>query len=107
MSDQLQKLKKRLKSRAGETIGEVLVAVLISALALALLAGMVTATSRMVKKSRDSFTGTGSYVTKEYGLTAPSGAAGTVRMTVGGVPYDFSVTYAGETIGGKTVVSYR
>ena len=44
---------KRFKSRKGETITEVLVALLISALAIALLAGMMTASSNMINKSKD------------------------------------------------------
>ena len=42
---------KKLKSAAGETIGETLVALLISSLALMMLAGAVSAATRMITRS--------------------------------------------------------
>ena len=47
----MKKAWKKLQSTAGESIAETLVAVLIIALAMATLAGMITATMRMVKSS--------------------------------------------------------
>ncbi len=42
---------KKLHSRAGESIGETLVAVLISALALLILAGAISAATRVITRS--------------------------------------------------------
>ena len=44
----------KLKSRSGETISELLIALLISSLALTMLAGMITAASRIVRNSMKS-----------------------------------------------------
>ncbi len=44
----------KLKSRSGETISELLIALLVSSLALTLLAGMITAASRIVRNSMKS-----------------------------------------------------
>ncbi len=46
---------KKLRSRSGESIGETLVALLISTMGIMLLAGMITASTRMVIQSRDAF----------------------------------------------------
>ena len=48
----MKKLFQKLNSCRGESIGEVLVALLISALALVMLAGMISASSRMITKSK-------------------------------------------------------
>ena len=47
----IHRIKARLRSRAGESIAEVLVSLLISSLALVMLAGMISAAARMVKRS--------------------------------------------------------
>lgn len=54
----IKKLKSRLRSQKGESIAEVLVAVLLSAVALTMLATMISATSKMVIRSKT--------LTKEY-----------------------------------------
>ena len=48
----VKKLKARLKSQSGESIAEVLVAVLLSAIGLTMLALMISATTRMVIRSK-------------------------------------------------------
>ena len=48
----MKKLKSRLRSQKGESISEVLVAVLVSMVALTMLAMMITATTKMVIRSR-------------------------------------------------------
>ena len=103
---------KKLKSRAGESLGEVLISVLNAALAMALLAGMIASTVNLVKKSKDAFTN-GGYVTAENALASRSGTpggSGTMTFTYGsgvGDKTSYSVGYYTQTIGGKTVVSYR
>ncbi|MCR5294087.1 MAG: hypothetical protein K6E30_02775 [Lachnospiraceae bacterium] len=47
----MRRIKRKLKSSSGESIVEVLVALLISALALTMLAGMVTASQRIITRS--------------------------------------------------------
>ena len=49
----MKHIKKKLKSCAGESLAETLVAVLVIALALTMLAGMITATTNIVTKSRN------------------------------------------------------
>ena len=47
-------VRKRLVSRAGESLAEVLVALMISALGLMMLAGMISSSSSLVMKSKDT-----------------------------------------------------
>ena len=49
----MKRLIKKLNSQSGESIAETLFAVLVAAIALTMLAGMITATANMVKKSED------------------------------------------------------
>lgn len=49
----LKKMKARLKSLSGESIAEVLVAVMLSAIGLTMLALMISATTRMVIRSKN------------------------------------------------------
>jgi Rod binding domain-containing protein len=58
VTDMMKKLRSRLRSKKGESIAEVLVAVLLSAIGLTMLATMISATSKMVIRSRN--------LTKEY-----------------------------------------
>ncbi len=68
-------IRKRLRSRAGETITEVLVSVLIAALGMTLLAGMISAASKMITDSKKS---TETYVNAENILaTQPDSLEGT------------------------------
>lgn len=49
----MDKVWKKVQNCAGESIAETLIAVLIIALALTMLAGMITATSNMIKTSKE------------------------------------------------------
>ncbi len=49
-----KRMLEKLRSRRGDSIAEVLVAMLISAVALVLLASMITSSSRMIRRSRES-----------------------------------------------------
>jgi len=53
VTDVLKKMKARLKSLSGESIAEVLVAVMLSAIGLTMLALMISATTRMVIRSKN------------------------------------------------------
>ena len=105
---------RKLSSQRGETIAEVLVALLVSAMGMMMLAGMVFASGKMITKSRASMS---EYIGKENTLSARSGVgtAGTVSFTVNGDETrltdgsgsDLSVTYSRETLGNRTIISYR
>ena len=61
----LSSIGKKLKSRGGESLTEVLVSVLISAVALTMLASMISASTGMVKQSREKLD---DYYTNNNGL---------------------------------------
>lgn len=111
----------KLKSRSGETISELLIALLISSLALTMLAGMITASSRIVRNSMKSME---NYVEQENGIVSRSedGSPGTLTVSVtpkdGGEtarkltdedPYNYiSVTYYKTVAFGKVpVITYE
>jgi hypothetical protein len=73
----------KLKSRSGETISELLIALLISSLALTMLAGMITAASRIVRNSMKSME---NYVEQENGIVSRSdgGSPGTLTVRIDG-----------------------
>ena len=58
-------VRKRLVSRAGESLAEVLVALMISALGLMMLAGMISSSSSLVMKSKDTMR---DYIAAEAGM---------------------------------------
>ena len=62
----IKKIKNKLRSPAGESIGETLAALLIAALALTMLAGAVTASAKVVDRSRDTLD---AYYSAQEGLT--------------------------------------
>ena len=64
---------KKLKSAVGETIGETLVALLISSLALMMLAGAVSAATRMITRSQTTMD---AYYRANNALDARTGAPG-------------------------------
>ena len=88
-----QPIRKRLRSRVGETITEVLVSVLIAALGMTLLAGMISAASKMITDSKKS---TETYVNAENILaTQPDSLEGTdVHVDIG----NDTVTLSGDHI---------
>ena len=108
-------IRKRLHSRAGETITEVLVSVLIAALGMTLLAGMISAASKMITNSKKS---TETYVSAENILATQPDSVGTdVHVTIGddtvtlsrplsnaGSGTVYVVTY---TVDNSSVVSYK
>ena len=108
-------IQKRLRSRAGETIAEVLVSVLIAALGMALLAGMISAASKMITNSRKS---TETYVSAENILMTQPDSVGTDAPVVLGsdmVTLSQKLSNAGSetvpvntyTVKNSSVVSYK
>lgn len=113
----MDKIKNKLKSRAGESIAEVLVALLISSLALMMLAGLVSASARIVERSEGVVE---NYVSASNALVQHSGDGdgGTVTFKADGVPVNLTnddadaaktipVKYFKNTVlGNNTVTSY-
>ena len=105
---QVKIIKRKLSGRAGETIGEVLVALLISTLALMILAGMISATARIVRTSEEKM---GEYYTANAALetiVAPNASSDVVTVTVGETGIQMPVVYAvNDTFDSVKVVAYR
>jgi len=101
-----KKLRARLRSRAGESISEVLIALLISSLGLVLLAGMISASVRMLQRNEENMT---SYITGGNTLAAqPSqDKNGNVTLQYGSASNTVDVTYYETSVNGKTVISYK
>jgi hypothetical protein len=113
----------RLKDKKGETLMELLFAMLISSLGMIILAGMIVASTNIIKRGNEVLK---SYVTEENKIVAQdtvkeTGEAtfkisGTARMLT---DYDDSDTdsddsnqvsvsyYVNDKIGGKKVVTYK
>ena len=70
---------KKLRSRAGESLSETLVALLISSLALVMLAGAVTAATRVVTRSKDKMT---EYYAADADLATRAEADGSLTLTL-------------------------
>ena len=108
----LRKCFSRLRSSRGESIAETLIAVLIATTALTMLAGMITASSHMIMRSRTVMQ---EYYEKNMPLEEKGQAAdGTMTMTLtGSTPGEiqtetFDVLYfENDTIGSRHVISYR
>lgn len=104
----MKQIVNKLRSRAGETIGEVLVALLVSTLALMILAGMISATSGIVKTSETKIN---DYYEANAGLETFDGAQGSAKLTltVGSHTVDVSVIYKQNSTFGteRTVTAYR
>ena len=108
----------KLRGRAGETIAETLIALLISSLALLILAGAVSAGSRIILKAKKVVT---DYYAANEVIELQSGTAGgklyaaltaegniTVAKVSDGTMKD-PVTldyYLNDTLGGVSVISY-
>ena len=120
-----KKVLKKLKSRGGETIAEVLVALLISALGLTMLAGVISASGRIVLGSMDKM---GKYVSSENQIVSytagdpVSSSEGTATLSLkktDGSESAWKLTdqttdtaikvifYSTKVLGNKPVVSYR
>ena len=102
----MKRLILKVKSAAGESLAEVLVSLLIGALALLLLAGMITASSAMVKRSTESME---TYNEKENAAAEKAGTgSGTVVLKYNGRSESFRVKYDSfEAFGNKEVISYE
>ncbi len=112
----VKKLNRRLSGRGGESIAEVLIALLISSLGIVMLAAMITASARLLTKSRDSIE---RYVDAENRLAeqGSSSLSGTVTLQAqngsslrlkDGLGADIDVLYyLNDESGGDAVVSYR
>ena len=116
----MKKMRSRLRSQNGESISEVLVAVLVSMVALTMLALMITATTKMVIRSRTKMD---EYVKGSNELVEKDGAAlnGTASFYL--VKEDDSLTalrltdtsesniptryYVNASLGNVTVISYK
>lgn len=68
----------KLRSRIGESIGETLVSLLISALALTMLAGAITAATRVITQSKTKMS---EYYAGDSAMAAHSGGA-TISVTL-------------------------
>ena len=73
----MKQMWKRLRSRSGESLGETLVALLVATLALMLLAGMISAATRITLKSKSDFA---VYTNGENAIVEQNVASGTVSV---------------------------
>ena len=110
----------KLNSQDGESIGEVLVALLISSLALVMLASMITATTRIVTRSKKW---TNNYVSAsnvliDQGSSNPGTGAVSLKVKVDGVDTVIKLVddanksipvyyYTNSTISSTPVTVYR
>ena len=111
----------RLKDKKGETLMELLFAMLISSLGMIILAGMIVASTNIIKRGNEVLK---SYVTEENKIVAQDTVkrTGWATFKIGGTArkftdyddsdYDdrnqFSVSYyENNKIGGKKVVTYK
>ena len=70
---------KKLRSRAGETLTETLVALLISSLALLMLAGAVTAATRVITRSKDKMA---EYYAADAALAERASSKGSLTLSL-------------------------
>ena len=98
---------KKLRSRAGESLAETLAALLVSSLALLMLAGAISAASRVISASETKM---GEYYAADNALTEYGAKKGTVTVvlkeaeleqTFSDVPY-----YVNDTFGGNPTIMY-
>ncbi len=106
----------RLKDKKGETLMELLFAMLISSLGMIILAGMIVASTNIIKRGNEVLK---SYVTEENKIVAQDTASetetaafkisGTARKLTDYDDSDYvSVSYyENDKIGGKKVVTYK
>ena len=105
----------KIRSNAGETITETLVALLIAALALVMLAGVISAASRMVTASREKLNTYFESNNTMMEMTDPTGTA-TIDIKVDGgtgktikekVYYYSNSSLDGSGTGSDTVIAYK
>ena len=98
----------KLRNRAGESLSETLVALLISALALVMLAGAVTASTRIVNRSRDAMD---DYYDANNSMALMQSATGTTTITlkVSGTStaVDSATAYYYQNSLQNSIVAYR
>jgi hypothetical protein len=106
----------RLKDKKGETLMELLFAMLISSLGMIILAGMIVASTNIIKRGNEVLK---SYVTEENKIVAQDTVKETGEATfkISGTErkltdydnsYQVSVSYyENNKIGGKKVVTYK
>ena len=106
----MKKMMQKLRSRAGESISEVLIAMLVSALGLAMLAGVITTSTRIITKSRE----TAKTFTQSENALESHDTASLEAQSSGNVVFSYddgsdtigSVKYGSKTIGAKNVTVY-
>lgn len=89
--------------KKGETLTETLCAILITGIATALLAGLITASSRLEKKSAAGASQLMDAVSNAEAAGAETGG-GDIKITVDGTEYTVPVTFYGDT---EWAVAYR
>lgn len=106
----------RLKDKKGETLMELLFAMLISSLGMIILAGMIVASTNIIKRGNEVLK---SYVTEENKIVAQDTVkeTGEATFNIDGTErkltdYDNSKQvsvsyYVNDKIGGKKVVTYK
>lgn len=106
----VERIKGKLRSCSGESIAETLVALLISALALLMLAGAVTASTRVITRSNDVI---GDYYKgnrnlEEHSSSVPGSPIVIKDFDTGSVikQYITNVSYYVNEFGNNTVVAY-
>ena len=97
----------KLRSNSGESISETLVALLISALALVMLAGAISAASRIVTSSRNKLSTY--YDNNEILATMPAGEGQAGRLYFSNQEGDFEPIryYENNTFSKNKVIAYR
>ena len=107
-----EQIYQKFRNNSGESIAETLVALLISSLALMMLAGAITAATRVITQSKKKIA---EYYAADTAVAQQEGASGSVHMTLsdksggeGSVPAAvFSVnSYQNGTFSNHVVVSY-
>ena len=94
---------RKLRNRRGETLSETLCAILVVGLAVALLAGLISAASRLDRKAAQANAALYQAVSQAEGA-ADSGTSGQITVTVNGVEKPINVTFYGNK---DQAVSYR
>jgi hypothetical protein len=102
----VDKLKKKLNSRSGESLTETLVALLISALALVMLAGAITASMRVITRSREKLD---EYYNANESVVAGGTQPGKVSISVAGIQSkDYDVYFStNDEFSNTPVISYK
>ena len=101
-----RRIRKKLHSRSGETIAETLIALLISALALVMLAGAISAGTRIILQSENTIQ---AYYQENNKLATPAGSTANIEISIkladetDVIPVQYGTN---STFGSKPVVAY-